>query len=139
MTPEQIQTVQKSWSSVLPIQDQAGALFYAKLFEIDPELQALFKGDMVEQGRKLMSMIGVAVNALDRLETVVPAVQAMGERHADYGVKEADYAAVGSALLWALETGLGEAFIPQVEQAWTEVYGVLATTMKDAARAATAA
>ncbi|MEJ2061050.1 MAG: globin family protein [Gammaproteobacteria bacterium] len=133
MTPEQINQVKASWDAVLPIQDKAAALFYEKLFELDPALRPLFKGDMEEQGRKLMSMITTAVNALNRLDDVVPAVQALGRRHADYGVKDQDYDTVASALLWTLDVGLGDAFTDEVEASWVAVYGLLAGTMKQAA------
>lgn len=136
MKAEQIAAVQESWVAVEGISDQAAALFYGKLFETDPSLKSLFKGDMAEQGKKLMSMIGVAVRGLSRLDTIVPAVQQLGVRHAGYGVKDADYDTVGGALLWTLGQGLGDAFTDDLKQSWTEAYGLLATTMKDAAASA---
>lgn len=138
MNGEQIRLVQESFEKVVPIADAAAGLFYARLFDLDPELEPLFKGDMVEQGRKLMQMIGVAVRSLDRLEQVLPAVRALGARHAGYGVRERDYDTVGGALLWTLKRGLGDDFTPEAEAAWAEVYGALAGEMK-AAQAAAAA
>jgi hemoglobin-like flavoprotein len=133
MTPEQIYLVQRSWRQVLPIADTAAEMFYTKLFSLDASLQPLFKGDMKAQGRKLMAMIGTAVNGLGKLDALVPAVQDLGRRHVKYGVKDAHYDTVGAALLWTLGQGLGEAFTPDVKAAWTTVYGVLAATMKNAA------
>lgn len=133
MTPEQVVLVKNSWTMVVPIADQAAEMFYARLFELDPELKSLFNGDMKEQGRKLMNMINTAVNSLDRVEAIMPAVEQLGERHADYGVKNKDYETVGAALLWTLQTGLGEAFTPAVKEAWTLTYNVLARTMQNAA------
>lgn len=133
MTPEQVTLIQTSWDKVKPISETAAELFYGRLFEIAPEVQSYFKGDMKEQGRKLMMMIGTAVNALNDLEAVVPAIQEMGKRHVGYGVKPEDYDSVGAALLWTLEKGLGDDFTDDTKEAWTTVYGVLATTMKDAA------
>ncbi|QSP94065.1 hemin receptor [Marinobacter salinisoli] len=135
MNAQQITLVQDSFAKVVPIADQAAAMFYSKLFEMDPELKPLFKGDMKEQGQKLMKMIGMAVNSLGRLDEIVPAVQQLGVRHAGYGVKDSDYDTVGGALLWTLEQGLGENFTPDCKAAWTETYTVLATTMKDATKA----
>lgn len=125
--------VQSSFTKVAPIADKAAEIFYAKLFQMDPEVKPLFKGDMKEQGAKLMSMIATAVNGLDNLEAIVPAVQNLGKGHVAYGVKASHYDTVGGALLYTLETGLGNDFTPEVKDAWTEVYTVLATTMKDAA------
>jgi len=136
VTPAQINTVRTSFAAVLPIADQAGMLFYQRLFTVDPSLRPLFKGDIEAQSRTLMRMIATAVNGLDRLETIVPAVQALGVRHAGYGVAEADYQTVGDALLWTLEQGLGPAFTPEVSEAWAAAYTVLAETMKAAAREA---
>ena len=132
MTPAQIELVKSSWAEVEPIAEQAAELFYGKLFELNPGLKSLFKSDMKEQGRKLMAMLNTAVNSLDEIETIVPAVQGMGRRHVAYGVKDEDYDTVGEALLWTLEQGLGEAFTPEVKDAWVDVYTLVATTMKTA-------
>jgi len=139
MNPRQIGLIKESWDKIFPIADKAAELFYGKLFEIDPELKKLFPEDMTEQGRKLMTMINTAVNSLDNLEAVVPAIQESGKRHVDYGVKDEDYDTVGEALIWTLGAGLGDAFTDDVKQAWVAVYGVLATTMKDAAAKSAAA
>lgn len=133
MTPQQIALVQSTWQKVVPIKEQAAALFYNKLFELDPGLRSLFKTDIAEQGRKLMAMISTAVSGLSRLQEIVPAVQDLGRRHVAYGVKDQHYDTVAVALLWTLEKGLGEAFTPEARDAWTSVYGLLAKTMKDAA------
>lgn len=132
MTPEQIGLVQSTWAKLVPIKETAAELFYGRLFELDPSLRAIFKGDMKEQGRKLMAMINVAVGSLDKLDTIVPAVKDLGRRHNGYGVKPQDYGTVATALLWTLEKGLGDAFTPAVKEAWTETYTVLATTMQTA-------
>ncbi len=133
MTPEQVTLVKDTWAQVVPISDKAAELFYGKLFELDPELKSLFNGDMVEQGKKLMKMIGTAVNSLDKLDTIVPAVQDLGKRHVDYGVKDEHYDTVAEALLWTLGAGLGDAFTDDVKGAWTDTYVTLATVMKEAA------
>lgn len=133
MTTHQIELVQATWAKVTPIAETAAELFYGRLFDLDPSLKPLFSSDMVEQGKKLMQMINSAVNGLSRLEEIVPSVEALGRRHVQYGVKEEHYDTVGSALLWTLEKGLGEAFTPEVKEAWTETYITLATTMKNAA------
>lgn len=133
MTPAQKTLVQQSFARVAPISEQAAALFYGRLFELDPRLRSLFRGDMKEQGRKLMQMLAVAVNGLDRLEELVPAVQALGRRHLGYGVEDGHYETVGEALLWTLQQGLGDVFTADTRQAWAEVYGLLAATMRSAA------
>ena len=139
LTPAQIEFVQSSFRSVQPIAESAARLFYVRLFELDPSLRALFHGDMGEQGRKLMQMLAVAVASLNKLEEIVPAVEALGRRHRGYGVRDSHYATVGAALLWTLEQGLGEAFTPDVADAWAAVYGVVARAMQRGAAANAAA
>ena len=136
MTPTDVALVQGSFRKIVPIADQAAALFYAGLFELDPALRALFRGDMHEQGRKLMAIISTAVSSLESLETLVPTIRALGTRHGSYGVIEEHYAPVGAALLWTLEKGLGPEFTPAVCAAWTNAYSLLATTMIEAQRSA---
>ena len=135
MTPEEIKLVQSTWAQVVPIREQAAELFYGRLFELDPSLKPLFKGDMKVQGQKLMAMIGTAVGGLTQPDTILPAVQDLGRRHVGYGVKDRHYDTVGSALLWTLETGLGPAFTPETRQAWAKTYDLVAGVMKDAAAA----
>lgn len=132
MNPEVIRLVQQSWSLVLPIAPQAAALFYDNLFELDPGLKSLFKGDIQAQGAKLMQMIDVAISKLDKLDVLIPVLQGLGMRHAGYGVQAAHYETVGAALLKTLGQGLGDAFTPQVRDAWTTVFGVMASVMIEA-------
>ena len=133
MTPEQVELVRSSWAKVTPISEAAAGLFYGKLFELDPSLKFLFDGDLTEQGKKLMMMINTAVNGLDRLDEIVPAVQQLGVRHISYGVEDEHYDTVGAALLWTLGTGLGDNFTDETRVAWATVYEVLSNTMKTAA------
>jgi hemoglobin-like flavoprotein len=132
MTPEQKQLVRDSFAKLAPIADDAAALFYQRLFTLDPKLSALFTHDMKEQGRKLMSMIATAVAQLDKVEALAPVLRALGKRHIGYGVRDSDYDTVATALLWTLEKGLGADFTPALKDAWTACYGVLAAEMKAA-------
>jgi hemoglobin-like flavoprotein len=138
-TPTQTALVQRSFAIIAPIADDAAALFYQRLFEIDPSLRRMFPEDMTGQRKKLMQMLTAAVKGLDRLDQLVPVVQDLGRRHATYGVTDAHYDTVGAALLWTLRMGLGKGFTPEMKEAWTTVYGLLATTMRAAARQALAA
>jgi len=133
MTPEQKELVQNSFAKVAPIAEQAAEMFYGRLFELDPALKPLFKGDMSEQGRKLMSTLGIAVGSLDNLDGLIPVLQNLGRGHVAYGVKDEHYDTVGAALLWTLEQGLGDGFTPDVKDAWAEVYTIVSTVMKEAA------
>jgi len=133
MTEDQQTLVRSSFAQIAPDAEAVAAMFYARLFELDPRLKALFKGDMAAQGRKLMAMIATAVANLHQLDTVVPAVQQLGARHVRYGVTDADYDTVAAALLWTLEQGLGDAYTPAMQEAWTTCYVTLAGVMKQGA------
>jgi hemoglobin-like flavoprotein len=136
MNPTQIQLVRDSFAQVQPIAREAAALFYANLFEADPALRPLFRGDMGEQGRRLFDMIGSGVSLLDRPAQLLPVLRTLGGLHVAYGVVDAHYEVVGQALQRTLGQGLGEAFTPAVSQAWQAFYGVVSQTMREGAAAA---
>jgi nitric oxide dioxygenase len=137
VTPNQINLIRTSWGRVEPIADTAAGLFYGRLFELDPTSRPLFAhADIAKQGKVLMQTLTVVVKSLDKLDTIVPAVQALGRRHAGYGVRAGDYETVGSALLWTLEQGLGPAFDDDTREAWTDAYRTLTAVMLDAAEQA---
>lgn len=133
LSPQAIELVRKSWAAVMPISDAAASLFYERLFELDPSVRPLFKGDMREQKKKLMQTLAIAVDGLSSLDKLVPVLKALGVRHAGYMVQDRHYDLVGQALLWTLREGLGNAFTPDVESAWAKVYGLVAETMRTAA------
>jgi hemoglobin-like flavoprotein len=129
MTPEQVTLVQQSFAKVAPIAEQAAALFYGHLFEIAPQVRPLFRGDMAEQGRKLMATLAVVVNGLTNLEAILPAASSLAKRHVAYGVEADHYGPVGVALLWTLERGLGTEWTPELAAAWTAAYRTLSGYM----------
>ena len=134
MTGEQIRLVRVTWLEVAPIADTAARLFYGRLFESDPEIQRLFAhADMDQQRAKLLRTLTVAVGALDKLETIRPALENLGRRHVGYGVEDRHYDLVGAALLWTLQEGLGDRYTAAVREAWTVAYSTLAAIMREAA------
>jgi hemoglobin-like flavoprotein len=129
MTPDQVKLVQQSFARVAPISEAASVLFYDRLFEIAPSVRGMFPDDMTEQRKKLMQMLAVVVSGLGNLETILPAASALAKRHVGYGAKAEHYPVVGSALLWTLERGLGDAWTPETAAAWTTAYGTLSGYM----------
>jgi hemoglobin-like flavoprotein len=136
MTPLQTATVQRTFALVVPIRDQAAEIFYARLFELDPTLKKLFRSDMKEQGRKLMATLATVVSGLGNPKSILPAVEALGHKHVGYGVEDRHYDTVGAALIWTLEQGLGKDLTPDVKDAWSAAYTLLAGVMKGAAKKA---
>jgi hemoglobin-like flavoprotein len=130
MTPEQIRLVQESFSQVARIRREAAAIFYERLFAIDPSLRVLFTAaDMEQQGAKLMTTLAFVVNGLSRADTILPVVRELGKRHVEYGVKPEHYQMAGEALIVALAAGLGTAFTVEVCEAWRAAYAMLARAM----------
>ena len=119
---------------IIPVKEQTAELFYRKLFLIEPEVKPLFTDDTKAQGDQLVTSINLVVNSLNSLENLVPALQDMGRRYVNNGVKAEHYEAVGETFLWTLEQGLGNDFTDEVKEAWTTAYGIIASTMIDAAR-----
>jgi hemoglobin-like flavoprotein len=133
MTPEQVQLVQSSFEKVAPIAPEAADIFYARLFEIAPEVRKLFPEDLTEQKGKLMSMLTTAVTNLHQVDKIIPAVEDLGRRHVDYGVTADQYKPVGEALIYTLEKGLGDDFTPDVKDAWVATYTTVQSVMTKAA------
>ena len=129
MTPEQVKLVQDSFAKVAPISGKAAELFYGRLFEIAPQVRAMFPDDMTEQRKKLMATLAIVVNGLNNLDTILPAASALAKRHVGYGAQAAHYPVVGAALLWTLEQGLGASWTPEVATAWTQAYTTLSNFM----------
>jgi hemoglobin-like flavoprotein len=138
MDQRQIDLVQSTFAQVVPIADTASQLFYDELFTLDPSLRPLFKSDLTEQRKKLMTMLGLAVDGLDDWQLAAEVVRGLGARHASYGVRPEHFDTVGAALHSTLAKGLGDAFTPEVEEAWTACYVLVSTEMKDAMAGASA-
>jgi len=133
MTPDQIKLVQDSFAKIAPISDRAAELFYGRLFNMAPQIRSLFPDDIAEQRKKLMATLAVVVSGLGQLDTILPAASALAKRHVGYGAEPAHYLAVGEALLWTLERGLGASWTSDVAAAWTAAYSMLSELMISAA------
>lgn len=134
MEKNTVNLVQTSFKKLLPVADQVGEAFYARLFEAYPAVRPMFAQDIGPQSKKLVQMLALVVNGLDKLDAILPAVQQLARRHNDYGVVDAHYDAVGDTLLWTLRHGLGSDFTPEVEAAWTDAYSTLSSAMIAAAK-----
>jgi hemoglobin-like flavoprotein len=129
MTPDQVRLVQESFAKLVPIADQAASMFYERLFEIAPQVRAMFPPDMAEQQRKLMATLTIVVGGLSNLESILPAASSLATRHVAYGARPEHYPVVGAALLWTLEQGLGKEWNEEVADAWTAAYAMLSDFM----------
>lgn len=131
MTPDQILLVRASWPAIAANADALTTTFYDTLFEIDDSAARLFAGvDMTAQRTKVAQTLAVAVNSLDDLDVLLPAVVALGKRHAAYGIEDRHFDSVGTALLQAFSATLGDAFTPELQNAWSEAYGSISAVMR---------
>ncbi|HMG34102.1 MAG TPA: globin domain-containing protein [Blastocatellia bacterium] len=133
MTLRQTELVRSSFAEVAELADAAGIVFFGRLFEIDPALRPLFKGDLQQHWSKAMEMLGLVVSWIDWPELLLPALKSLGRRHAGYGVKDQHYLIFADALIFTLKVGLGDTFTSEVEDAWIEAYQMISNAMRKAA------
>ena len=136
MTDRTTLIIKTTWSYVIAQPEIAGEIFYEKLFELDPALQAMFPQDMQQQVQKLIDMITYMVSRMQKMPDIQKDIDAMAVRHAGYGVLDAHYATVGAALLSMLENRLENKWDQESRQAWTELYDIWASSMIRASHAA---
>ena len=125
--------IRDSWLRLFPLRLTTAQNFYERLFEIDPTAKALFDGKpMHVQQEKFVQTLDTLVQMLDFPADIIRELQALAHRHVDYGVTLEQYTTVGTALLWALERGLGSGWTPDVQRAWVELYLLIEGVMKRA-------
>ena len=129
MTPEQAALIRKSFDAMWPIRGRIADTCYSRLFELAPDARALFPNDMERQRLKLMDMMAALVGALDQRELFQSLIAHSGRQHAEFGVRPAQYAAFGEALLWSLERQFGAAFTPELREAWRALYATVQVEM----------
>jgi nitric oxide dioxygenase len=133
MSPDEIWSVQDTFGAVAAQSEKVADLFYARLFEVAPEVRPLFRNDMKAQGMKLMSALTLVVQSLGHIESILPVARKLATDHVSYGVEARHYAIVGEALLWTLEKGLAGAFTDDVKEAWRKAYDLLSSSMIETA------
>lgn len=131
-----IMLVRASFAQIAAVQELAAEIFYARLFELAPEVRALFPEDMSEQRRKMMAMLSTGVGRLHDMPRLSSTLKELGARHAGYGAKNEHYAIVGDALLWMLNRCLGDSFTPEIQAAWIKIYAALSAMMQAGAKEA---
>ena len=136
MTPEteQVDLIRKSFDALWPVRRQLADLFYSRFFELAPDARALFPENIARQQLKLMDMIAAIVGALDKREIFQSIISYSGRQHAQFGAKRSHFVAFGNALIWALEQQFGDAFTPQLKQAWITLYDEVQREMIRAAQ-----
>ena len=134
MDEQTIKLLQASFAEVMAIRTEAAALFYERLFVLDPALKPLFHDtDMRSQEMKLMAALALMVGKLRQLDEVIPALETLAVKHVAYGVEEHHYATVGQALIQTLSLAFGDRFTSELRNAWLTAYGAISGVMIAAA------
>jgi hemoglobin-like flavoprotein len=136
LTPRQVELVQNSLNIIGPNLESVAMTFYDRVFQLDPSFRRMFNGPREDLARKFAHVLTVVVQGLSRPQQMLGAVEELGRRHLIYGARTEHYAVFGAALLWTLQTGLGDAFTPDVREAWASAYLFLSSTMQQAAEKA---
>jgi hemoglobin-like flavoprotein len=128
-SPADIARVHATFDRVWSAADDTAERFYALLFEIAPQVRALFQGDPTEQRRKFISTLAVLVGSLDDKDRLFSVARTIAKQHVHYGVEASHYPAVGAALMRALESRLGSEWNEETAAAWLRVYQSLSRHM----------
>jgi hemoglobin-like flavoprotein len=127
MTSEQLELLKHSWEQVKPKSAQFAEVFYYRLFDLDPHYRSLFKGSLYEQKQKFVQMLDGVIRHMDRREILLPGIKEYGKRDASYSSRLQDYVPVGEALMFALQSAIGEEWTAEHETVWYLAYCVLST------------
>lgn len=122
ITPEAVYLIRESFDAIWPVRRKLAVRFYGRFFELAPDAQQLFPGDMERQHLKLMDSIAAIVGALDKRELLQSVISETGRHHVGFGAKSSHFAAFGEALIWGLEQQFGAAFTPELKTAWISLY-----------------
>src|SRR5688572_18401755 len=118
ITSRQVLLVQTSFGKVIRDIDLAATYFYEQMFELDPALRALFKHDILSQGRKLIHTLLLIVNNLEEPANLIPTVETLARNHLKYGVKESYYPTAGKALIATIKHAMADEYTTEIESAW---------------------
>lgn len=129
MNATQTHLVRKSFAAVERQSDVAALVFYRRLFELAPGLRPLFKSDIQEQAAKLMEMLAVALNLLERPAELAGELEELGAKHVGYGTRPEHYAIVRQALIDMFVEIMGDAFTQEMRQAWGDLYDFIEAAM----------
>ncbi len=125
-----VDLLEASFQAVAPKAEELGERFYDTLFERYPAVAPLFQNvTRKEQEAKLLASISAIVANLRNPEKLGSYLQGLGRRHVGYGAESAHYDAVGAVLLDTLAEVAGDAWTEEMQQAWTDAFGVIKSVM----------
>jgi hemoglobin-like flavoprotein len=131
LTDRQVLNIKLSWSYISIRLDDFGAAFYKILFEMDPSLRFMFKGDMGNQMKKFGEMVNHIVSHMQSVGALEVDFNKLGESHAGIGVRTEHYDTVAIAFLLAMKKTLKRKMNEETQEAWTMAFSMIAQKMKN--------
>ena len=129
MSEDLSRLLKESWSLVEAEQDQVAQYFYARLFTSFPQLRSMFPEHMQAQRARLMDALVHTLQTFDDVTEIDAYLRGLGRDHRKFNVEADHYRMVKSALVDALRHYAGEAWNLRYEQAWSDVYDLIADKM----------
>lgn len=130
MLTQQTMDIIKSTAPVLEVHGVTiTKTFYKNLFEANPSLFNIFNQTNQAKGRQqtaLANTVYAAAVHIEKLETIIPVVKQIAQKHRSLGVLPEHYPIVGEFLLRAIKEVLGDAATDEIIEAWGQAYGVIA-------------
>jgi hemoglobin-like flavoprotein len=128
-----VELLRSSFALVVEREPEVTSRFYDVLFRKYPQAEPLFgRRTRAEQERMLRDMLVAIVDHLEDAAWLKSQLAALGQKHAGYGVRPEMYDWVGASLLETLAAVTQDAWTSELEQAWTDAYGAVASLMQSA-------
>jgi hemoglobin-like flavoprotein len=127
---DSIDLVEDSFEQIKQHKAEFSEAFYTRLFADYPELQPLFSNTNVDrQGAKLYAALVLLVENLRHPAELERVLLPLGEKHIGYGATPEAFPKVGATIVATLREFLGDAWSPQLHDAWAETLQVVTRTM----------
>ena len=129
-----VELLEQSFELVKPKSDESVSDFYNNLFTDYPASKPLFAhSNMAKQQQMLKGALVMVIENLRQPEVLSKALKGLGARHVKYGALPEHYPLVGNSLLKTLSQYAGNAWTPELKQAWVDAYGAITELMLDGA------
>ena len=133
MTPEQLESVQRTAALAERAYEQCASCIYDDLFERHPPARRLFGDDVIARRGTLVDELFSLVAAAEDLHAFLAQARVLGLRHQRHGLHAADYTFVGEALIAAIAAAVGDSWTDGAEAAWRRMYALIAEAMLEGA------
>lgn len=135
MTDINSEKLQTFFSRIEDEQHSFTGRFYARLFELNPNIEQLFKSVGMEmQGKMVIQALGIGIKNHENEEDFAAVFRSLGRRHGLYGVKPEFYTSIGQAFINTCKASFGSEFDNELESDFQNLFSKIATQMLEGAR-----